>query len=159
MDSWRNEHCPVFVPTCPFGSNPKTPENRSIACLSYTPWIDNYSPNAQLNHYWTLSLADFLRKIHRGKGGSYSKTNGASFRNTGKFFKHATPNRVPFVEDHSFIDRYGLFFADLKVRCPACFDLRYLMINCTFPCLIGYYLILFVCLYFAIIGLVSYSYA
>ena len=53
------------------------------ACQPWTPWIDNHYPIAQLNHYWTLSLSDFLRKIHRGKGGSYSKTNGESYRNTG----------------------------------------------------------------------------
>jgi len=57
----------------------------NLACQPWTPWIDNHYPIAQLNHYWTLSLSDFLRKIHRGKGGSYSKTNGESYRNTGAY--------------------------------------------------------------------------
>lgn len=79
----------------------------------------------QLNHYWTLSLSDFLRKIHRGKGGSYSKHDGSQFRSTGEFHNHARPGRQPFVNDTSFLDKYGGFFADLKQRCPYCFDLSF----------------------------------
>lgn len=125
VDTWHNEHCPVYRASCPFGQRPVDPENHTLACQSWTPWIDNYYPTAQLNHYWTLSLADFLRKIHRGKGGSYSKTDGAHFRGTTEFFNHARPGRVPFVNDTTFLDRYGDLFAELKQRCPKCFDVSY----------------------------------
>lgn len=125
VDSWHNEHCPGYTSDCPFGARPKDPENHTLACQSWTPWIDNNYPTAQLNHYWTLSLADFLRKIHRGKGGSYSKGSGESYRNTGEFHNHARPGRQPFVEDLSLLKIYGALFAELKVACPRCFDLSF----------------------------------
>ena len=65
----NNEHCPGYIETCPFGHGELLdPEQRYIPCGPWTPWVDNKYPVAQLNHYWTLSLADYLRKIHRGKG-------------------------------------------------------------------------------------------
>jgi hypothetical protein len=129
VETWHNEHCPSYTDAsqCPFGSRPKDPENHTINCQSWTPWIDNNYPTAQLNHYWTLSLADFLRKIHRGKGGSYSKQDGSQFRNTGEFHAHATPVRptTPFVDDMTLHTLYGAFYASLKVICPSCFDTAY----------------------------------
>ena len=63
------EHCPGYTGQCGYGGgNLLDPEGRSIHCGPWTPYVDNAYPNAQLNHYWTLSLADYLRKIHRGKG-------------------------------------------------------------------------------------------
>lgn len=120
---WANEHCPSYNDRCGhLGDMPLDPQGHYIKCSPWTPWVDNSYPVAQLNHYWTLSLSDFLRKIHRGKGGSYSKTEGAAYRHTGEFHSHATPNKNPFVVDTSLLDRYGSFFADLKQRCPVCFD-------------------------------------
>lgn len=69
-DHWEIEHCPNFKKGCPYGDNPIDPQGRFIKCGPWTPWVDNDYRVAQLNHYWTLSLNDFLRKIHRGKGGS-----------------------------------------------------------------------------------------
>jgi hypothetical protein len=103
VDSWHNEHCPTYREVCPFGKSPKDPENHTLACQSWTPWIDNYYPTAQLNHYWTLSLADFLRKIHRGKGGSYSKRDGADFRNTGTPWHTKTHCFDSFAKSAAFI--------------------------------------------------------
>mmetsp|Transcript_1340 Transcript_1340/g.2173 ORF Transcript_1340/g.2173 Transcript_1340/m.2173 type:complete len:389 (+) Transcript_1340:54-1220(+) len=122
VELWHNEHCPNYRASCPFETRPKDPENHTLNCQPWTPWIDNNYPTAQLNHYWTLSLADFLRKIHRGKGGSYSKQDGSAYRHTGEFHGHATPARVPFVNDVSLIERHGAFFAELKQICPLCFD-------------------------------------
>lgn len=126
MDHFENEHCPVFTkPTqCPYGVKPIDPQGHYISCSPWTPWVDNHYPVAQLNHYWTLSLQDFLRKIHRGKGGSYAKVSGEEFRNTREFFGHAI-QKLPFVDDHTFINRYGELFDQLKRVCPACFDTSY----------------------------------
>jgi hypothetical protein len=122
-DHWENEHCPQYKATCPFGSKAVDPQGHFIKCTYFTPWIDNNYPIAQLNHYWTLSLADFLRKIHRGKGGSYAK-NTDNFRSTGEFFRHGHI-KEGFVNDTIMITKYGPFFDQLKDNCPKCFDLSY----------------------------------
>lgn len=119
--NWVNEHCPEYQPKCIYGHKPIDPVGRYINCGPWTPYTDNDYRGAQLNHYWTLSLADFLRKIHRGKGGSYAK-NTDQFRNTGEFFAHSVQGPAPFVNDTSFLNLYGEFFAELKYRCPYCFD-------------------------------------
>lgn len=122
-DHWENEHCPQYKATCPYGLKPVDPQGHFIKCGPWTPWVDNNYPVAQLNHYWTLSLTDFLRKIHRGKGGSYAK-NTDQFRNTGEFFNHAWI-KEGFVDDIAMIKYYAPFFQELKNVCPRCFDLSY----------------------------------
>ena len=122
-DKFVNEHCPNYKPKCPYGLKPIDPQGHYITCGPWTPWVDNYYPIAQLNHYWTLSLSDFLRKIHRGKGGSYAK-NTDQFRNTDEFFKHALP-KTGFVNDTAMLQYYSPFFKQLKEVCPKCFDLSY----------------------------------
>lgn len=124
VDLWHNEHCPAYRDSCPYGIRPIDPQGHYLDCQPWTPWIDNYYPVAQLNHYWTLSLADFLRKIHRGKGGSYGR-EGPSYRSTGEFHGHAKVTTQPFVNDTSLINIYGAFFADIKQRCPLCFENSY----------------------------------
>lgn len=123
MDHFENEHCPVYTGKCPYGAKPMDPQGHVITCGPWTPWVDNYYPIAQLNHYWTLSLSDFLRKIHRGKGGSYAK-NTDNFRHTEEFFRHGW-QRAGFVNDTIIIKKYGNFFEELKTACPRCFDLSY----------------------------------
>lgn len=124
VELWHNEHCPKYSDLCPskYGQRPVDPEGRYIECKPWTPWVDNHYPVAQLNHYWTLSLDDFLRKIHRGKGGSYTKHNGSAYRSTGEFHTHAVAGPRPFVEDRSFLQLYGELFSGLKKSCPRCFD-------------------------------------
>lgn len=58
VDMWHNEHCPAYSDQCPskYGHKPIDPQGHYIECKPWTPWIDNYYPVAQLNHYWTLSL-------------------------------------------------------------------------------------------------------
>jgi hypothetical protein len=51
----------------------------------FTPFVDNHYPIAQLNHYWTLSLTDFTRKIHRGYSGGAAKS-GDGMRSTGTVY-------------------------------------------------------------------------
>ncbi|RYH29447.1 hypothetical protein EON65_08465 [archaeon] len=123
VDHFVNEHCPTYRSDsdCPYGSRPIDPQGHYINCGPWTPWVDNHYPVAQLNHYWTLSLQDFLRKIHRGKGGSYAKGDGNEYRGSREFFGHAR-QKLPFVDDESFLKYYGSFFTHLKTVCPACFD-------------------------------------
>jgi hypothetical protein len=118
VDHFENEHCPVYTRRgqCPYGNKPIDPQGNYIACSPWTPWVDN--------HYWTLSLQDFLRKIHRGKGGGYAKSAGEEFRSSREFFSHAI-QPLPFVHDNSFLVRYGALFEHLKHVCPACFDVSY----------------------------------
>ena len=120
VDRWVHDHAPNFKSGCPFGHKLLDPEGHYFKSGPWTPWVDNKYPNAQLNHYWTLSLFDFLRKIHRGKGGNYPKYSDQS-RSTGEFHNHGIV-RMGFVNDTSFLDYYGAFFEKLKKECPRCFD-------------------------------------
>ena len=125
VDAFQNEHCPKYdETTCPaaLGNRPIDPQGHYIDCQPWTPWVDNYYPVVQLNHYWTLSLHDFLRKIHRGKGGSYAKNDVTQYRTTNEFFAHARPGKHSFVNDTALLDLYGIFYANMKQRCPVCFD-------------------------------------
>lgn len=121
---WSNsEHCPGYN-ECGWGHGELLdPEQRYIPCKAWTPWVDNKYPVAQLNHYWSLSLSDYLRKIHRGKGGSYPK-NTDQFRNTNEFFDHGS-RKEGMVNDTSFLTYYGGFFDKMKTACPKCFDVSY----------------------------------
>jgi len=105
---------------CPFGHKLIDPQGHYFKSGPWTPWQDNSYPYAQLNHYWTLSLFDFLRKIHRGKGGNYPKYSDQS-RSTGEFHNHGK-QVMGFVNDTSFLDYYGEYFAGLKKNCPLCFN-------------------------------------
>ena len=119
-DHFVDEHSLKYKANCPFGQNVIDPQGHYFKPGPWTPWTANHYPIAQLNHYWTLSLFDFLRKIHRGKGGSYSKYGGSS-RHTAEFFSHGT-QKVGYVTDLSFLNYYGAFFNNLKNICPSCFS-------------------------------------
>ena len=120
VERWVHDHAPNFKSDCPFGHKLIDPQGHYFKSGPWTPWTDNSYPYAQLNHYWTLSLFDFLRKIHRGKGGNYPKYSDQS-RSSGEFHHHGK-QRMGFVNDTSFLDYYGAYFAALKRACPLCFD-------------------------------------
>lgn len=124
-----NPHFAELSPSCPQGVNPEDPEHHRLKSTYVTPWVDNHYPIAQLNHYWTTSLRDFLRKIHRGIGSDVSPEKG-SFRSTDMFVEQqsAIHGNKP-TRDTSFLDRYGSFYKHLKMRCPDCFRLDYILPN------------------------------
>ena len=124
VDRWVNDHAPNFKADCPFGEKLVDPQGHFFKASAFTPWVDNSYPNAQLNHYWSVSLFDFMRKIHRGKGGNYPR-RGDQARHTGEFHNHGRPGRTPFVNDTSFLDYYGDYFRELKQACPHCFYYEY----------------------------------
>lgn len=66
VDTWKSPHFPVYK-SCPYTGGPMDPLGHVLRAGADTPYVDNSVYRvAQLNHYWTLSLAHFLRKIHRG---------------------------------------------------------------------------------------------
>jgi hypothetical protein len=97
------------------------PQGHRLIPDYHTPWVDNYYPEAQINHYWTLNMVQFIRKIHRGIGDTDESID--TYRSTNDLFHHQRQMR--FVKDYSFIERYGEFFAMMKKTCPHCFDLKY----------------------------------
>lgn len=118
----RSGHCPRYIKSCPYGSMPRDTLEREFDCPFTEPFKGPDYPVAQLNHYWTLSLPDFLRKIHRGRGGrDFKHTDG--FRSTSEFFEHSLGHN--FVDDMMMIEKYGSFFQLLKQICPHCFEVAY----------------------------------
>lgn len=104
--------------TCPFDKRMMTLSRRKFPLSSVTTGIEkpaNYKI-AQLNHYWSTSVEDFLRKVHRGRGikqaGIYRNSADLPVRSQG-----------PMVTDTVFHDIYGAYFNELKRSCPECFDL------------------------------------
>lgn len=124
VENWKQVHFPIYGHSCGnLGWNPIDPEGRYIAPDFKTPWVANWYPVAQLNHYWSLNLAQFVRKSHRGYGGDSDKTVG-THRNSGDLLDHM--KILSFVNDTSFIDHYGTYFKSLKTVCPHCFDLSFM---------------------------------
>jgi hypothetical protein len=118
-----NPHFAELSPSCPQGTSPHDPEHHVIKSGYATPWVDNHYPIAQLNHYWTTSLRDFLRKIHRGIGSDVPPEKG-SFRSSDMFVERAsTRHGNEPTRDTSFLERYGSFYKSLKMDCPDCFRL------------------------------------
>lgn len=121
VESWASVHHPNYRASCPFGQNPIDPMGHFIKPAMKTPYTDNSQyAVAQLNHYWALSLAHFINKVHHGKGDA--TRTPASFHNTNDFFEHS--RRYSFVDDDSIIKIYGPYFDAVKKACPRCFDVK-----------------------------------
>jgi hypothetical protein len=121
VENWASVHHPKYRASCPFGQNPIDPMGHYIKPAMTTPYADNSQyAVAQLNHYWALSLAHFINKVHHGKGDA--TRTPASFHNTNDFFEHS--RRYPFVDDDSIIKIYGSYFETVKKTCPRCFDVK-----------------------------------
>lgn len=118
-----NPHFMELSSSCPQGTSPHDPQHHKISSSPFTPWTDNYYPIAQLNHYWSTSLKDFLRKIHRGIGSDVAPEKG-SFRSSDMFiFRKSDQQPNSPTKDTAFHGRYGQFYKKLKMNCPDCFRL------------------------------------
>lgn len=121
-ETWHNVHYPHYKHPCEnYGTKPVDPQGHQLVPDYFTPWVDNYYPEVQLNHYWTLSMLQFLRKIHRGIGDTDKSID--KYRSTIDLFTHQREKK--FVVDTSFGKRYGEFFDYMKSTCPDCFRLDY----------------------------------
>jgi hypothetical protein len=121
VETWPNVHYPIYQSSCQKYGKPVDPQGHRLTPDYHTPYVDNYYPIVQLNHYWTLSLSQFMRKIHRGIGDT-DKSLG-KYRSTNDFFEHV--RRIQFVVDNSFMELYGVFFIHMKHICPQCFNMKY----------------------------------
>lgn len=147
IKGYGNPHVAYLSSTCSYSRHPVDPNHKSLNISSpVTSYQVRTYPVAQLNHYWSASYADFLRKMHRGKGMDQHKTGG-NFRTTDELLQlypgHEDISRLreqtskkhnryeksalkgTFVVDNSFQMRYGAFFKELKRLCHACFDPAY----------------------------------
>eukprot|EP01033_Poteriospumella_lacustris_P014988 gene14988-10723_t len=119
VDKVESPHYMTLFADCPFPKKTQTlsgitfpPAPTSAAAERH---VSSY-PIAQLNHYWTTSVEDFMRKVHRGRG---VKQAGV-YRNSGDL---PVRSKGPMVKDTVLHRTYGAMYVDWKRTCPECFDL------------------------------------
>jgi hypothetical protein len=111
VKNWVDPHFPNFRVDCPYGD--KLLELYKESTLEV----------AQVNHYWTLSLKHFLRKMHRGPGSEKDRpSHEHRNRSTVQLFAHIKGARI---SDRSFLTYYGDYFAKLKLVCLQCFNITH----------------------------------
>jgi hypothetical protein len=111
VKNWVDPHFPHFKGDCPYGV--KLPELFKESGFQV----------AQVNHYWTLSLKHFLRKMHRGPGSERGRSSHEHrHRSTIQLFSHIKGSRIM---DRSFLKYYGDYFDELKSICMQCFNITH----------------------------------
>jgi hypothetical protein len=69
VQHWNQVHYPIYKQECEnFGHYALDPQGNYLDPLVYTPHFKdaNRFDTAQLNHYWSTNLPQFVKKSHRG---------------------------------------------------------------------------------------------
>lgn len=118
VEKINSPHYMDLFASCPYTPRITTISGKTFANSPVSHAADrhvNYDI-AQLNHYWSTSVGDFMRKVHRGRGikqaGVYRNSADLPVRSKG-----------PMMRDTVFHKLYGSYFNTFKVSCPECFDM------------------------------------
>ena len=136
LEKIYNQHFGALTNKCPFGQQAVNPQGqRFTTTYAVDLGAQDKDPSyiyslAQLNHYWALSLQDFVRKSHRGHRGVFHG-GPDQYRGIDEYFLHAKQlvgngaKKDHFVNDTAFMDKYGYWFHQLRLKCRSCLDTKW----------------------------------
>lgn len=118
LSVWKSNHYPLLLMLCPYSTMLQDAEGHKIAPASSS--MESTYRIAQLNHYYSLSLSDYLRKSHRGynRSGWSLETMYPSSRN------FLILSKKSVVQDDSLRQLYGSYFDSVVDACHECFSLN-----------------------------------